>query len=70
MSNLTEDRLTALEMKITDQDETLQDLSEMVNSQWKEIEKLRAKLTTAHARINSLEDSLPTGSSAERPPHY
>ncbi len=70
MSTQTDDRLTALELKITDQDETLQDLSDMVNNQWQEIEKLRAKLMTAHSRIISLEDSMPAGNSAEKPPHY
>ncbi|WP_025899100.1 SlyX family protein [Sneathiella glossodoripedis] len=64
-------RLTALELKLMDQDQMITDLSDMVNRQWQEIESLQAKLKTAHSRIVSLEDSLPApGASAEKPPHY
>ena len=70
MTDTLETRLTELEIKLMDQDRTVQDLSDMVNRQWQEIEKLTAKLTSAHARIISLEDNMPDGISVEKPPHY
>ncbi len=65
-------RITSLELKLMEQDQMLNDLSDMVNRQWQEIESLQAKLKSAHTRIISLEDSLPAaeGTAAEKPPHY
>ncbi|MFT6558011.1 MAG: SlyX protein [Sneathiella sp.] len=66
-----EKRLMTLELSVAEQDQIVQDLSDMVNNQWQEIERLRAKLTTAHQRIISLEESVPTqGGQPEKPPHY
>ncbi len=67
----TDQRITNLELKLMDQEETVNDLSDMVNKQWQELERLKAKLTTAHARIISLEESLPAGGTDnQKPPHY
>ncbi|MEP3245823.1 MAG: SlyX family protein [Sneathiella sp.] len=70
MTDLTEKRLTDLELKITEQDQVINDLSDMVGAQWQEIEKLIARLTTAQERIVTLEESLPASNQAEKPPHY
>jgi len=67
----TDQRITNLELKLMDQEQTVHDLSDMVNQQWQELERLKAKLTTAHARIISLEESLPAGGADnQKPPHY
>ena len=67
----TDQRLTNLELKLMDQEQTIHDLSDMVNKQWQELERLKAKLTSAHARIISLEEGLPAGGSEnQKPPHY
>jgi len=42
----------------------------MVNKQWEEIERLKAKLNVASERIGSLEDNLPTSETPQKPPHY
>jgi SlyX protein len=67
-----EKRITSLELKLMEQDQMLNDLSDMVNRQWQELESVQAKLKSAHTRIISLEDSLPAsdGTAAEKPPHY
>lgn len=67
----TDQRITNLELKLMDQEETIHDLSDMVNKQWQELERLKAKLTSAHSRIMSLEEGLPAGGADnQKPPHY
>lgn len=61
----TEERVTELEMALAHQDQTISDLSEMINHQWKEIEKLRRELTRLEA---TKADQPPEEDSA--PPHY
>ena len=41
-------RLTALESHSAHQDGTIEDLSEMVNRQWTEIEALRREVAASH----------------------
>ncbi|MBE7637622.1 hypothetical protein GUA87_12275 [Sneathiella sp. P13V-1] len=67
---MSEERLVKLEMTIAEQDQTIQDLSDMVNRQWQEIEKLQLKLKQTHSRVVSLEENIPTGGQDEKPPHY
>jgi len=70
MSENIENRLNSLELQAMEQDLIVQDLSDMVNKQWEEIERLKAKLTVASERIGSLEDNLPTSDTPQKPPHY
>ena len=70
MTQEIETRLTDLEMKLMDQEQTVQDLSDMVNLQWQEIERLKAKLVSAQERLVTLEESLPGQNQPEKPPHY
>ena len=67
------DRLDALEITVSHQEEQLNDLSEMVSSQWKLIERLGGLLTKADARIESLENNNQVDDPSpidEIPPHY
>ena len=70
MSEKIEDRLNSLELQAMEQDLIVQDLSDMVNKQWDEIERLKAKLSVASERIITLEDNLPTSNATQKPPHY
>ncbi|MBL4908124.1 MAG: SlyX family protein [Sneathiella sp.] len=70
MSDTTEERFTVLELKLMDQEQMVQDMSDILNNQWLEIERLKAKLSSAQDRLLSLEDNLPASSGAEKPPHY
>jgi SlyX protein len=67
---MSDNRFNQLEMTIAEQDQSIQDLSDMVNRQWQEIEKLQARLTHTQSRIISLEENAPASSSVEKPPHY
>lgn len=70
MTDAMEERFAVLEQKIMHQEETIQELSDILNKQWRDIELIQRKLTTAQDRLMSLEDSLPASGSVEKPPHY
>lgn len=61
----TEDRVTELEMALAHQDQTITDLSEMINRQWKEIEKLKQDLV----RMDDTKADRPPEED-RAPPHY
>ncbi|MBT5185231.1 MAG: SlyX family protein [Kordiimonadaceae bacterium] len=66
-------RIDALEIKAAHQEQQIQDLSEMVSNQWKNIERLGGQLSKATAKIESLENSEPNSAPSladDKPPHY
>jgi SlyX protein len=64
-------RLTALESHIAHQDGAIDDLNEMVNRQWAEIETLRRDLAELRARLTRVEGDLePSQPDNKPPPHY
>jgi len=64
-------RLTALESHLAHQDGTIEDLSEMVNKQWTEIETMRRKVSQLQARLARIEGDLAADQPADQPPpHY
>lgn len=66
-----DEKIAALEIKLSHQEKQINDLSDMVTEQWKLIEKLGGLLTKADARIESLENNNPVPSLMdEKPPHY
>ncbi len=66
-----EQRLTALESHIAHQDGTIEDLSEMVNKQWTEIEALRREIEQLRGRLLRMEGDMETGQPGDQPPpHY
>ncbi|MBL4589117.1 MAG: SlyX family protein [Alphaproteobacteria bacterium] len=68
---MTDDRIQNIEMTLASQDQQIQDLSDMVNAQWKELERLKLHIRKAGDKIQNLEDSIDGPASAdERPPHY
>lgn len=66
---MTEDRLDRLEAHIAEQERVIEDLSEALALQQKDIERLRARLLASDERIAELEAGLPQAP-AEKPPHY
>lgn len=65
------DRLADLEHTVTHQDQQIQDLSDMVNQQWKEIDRLKKHLNRTEHRLEELEGpGEDSGIAHERPPHY
>jgi len=67
--NTEQDRINALEMKLTYQQETIDSLNETVTEQWAEIEKLKKLMPALTERLFKLEDNAPQAPEAP-PPHY
>lgn len=66
-----ETRLAEIEQILTHQDQQIQDLSDMVNQQWKEIDRLKKHLSQARTRLENLENPSESGTLADdKPPHY
>jgi SlyX protein len=63
-------RIEALEARITHQDRIIEDLNTAVTDQWKQIETLTKQITRMADRLQSVEDSAPSGESEPPPPHY
>ena len=65
---LTE-RIDALEMRLTFQDETIETLNQTITDQWKQIDALTRQLAELKERLQDAESSG-SGAVNERPPHY
>lgn len=66
---MTNDRLDQLEIHVAEQQQMLDDLSEVLTRQTREIEALKARLSQSDGRIAELEAGLPAPGN-EKPPHY
>lgn len=69
---MQDERLISIETKIAYQDDTIQQLNEVIIAQQKELEKLQVQLAALEKKVLDLaeiagEASVPK---AERPPHY
>jgi SlyX protein len=63
------ERIDALEMRLTFQDETIETLNRTITDQWKQIDALTRQLAELKERLRDAE-SHATGPVNERPPHY
>jgi SlyX protein len=63
------DRIDALEMRLTFQDEAIETLNQTITAQWQQIDRLTRQLAELKARLQEAE-SHATGAVNERPPHY
>jgi len=66
---MTEDRLDRLEAHVAEQERVIEDLSEALAMQHKDIERLKARLAASDNRIAELEAGIPVAA-PEKPPHY
>ena len=66
---MTSDRIDRLEIHVAEQQQMLDDLSEVLTRETREIEALKARLSQSDNRIAELEAGLPAPAS-EKPPHY
>jgi SlyX protein len=64
-----EERLVGLELKFTEQQALLEDLSGVVHAQQKELAVLRAEVERLKGRLGEVEEREPQAA-AEKPPHY
>ena len=66
-----EDRIVDLEMKLAFQDETINELNEVITDQQHQLDELREELRLLNLRIVSLAESSTNPDEKEpSPPHY
>ncbi|MBR0751841.1 SlyX family protein [Bradyrhizobium jicamae] len=63
------ERIDALEMRLTYQDETVETLNQTITAQWKQIDALTRQVAELRDRLQEAETNAP-GPTNERPPHY
>ena len=64
------DRLTTLEIRATEQEKTIDELSGQIAEQWKVIERMQRKLDALTDRFLALEEQAAPPIEARKPPHY
>ncbi len=64
---MNDDKIIAIETTLSHHERQIQDLSAVIASQWKEIERLKRQLDEALSKIDDAEDSPPANA---KPPHY
>ncbi len=73
MTNIVDDRLVELETRVAYQEDTLQQLNQIVTEQDKQLLRLQEHIRLLAEKLMSLEGGLEQISGAtvsERPPHY
>ncbi|UGA44812.1 SlyX family protein [Bradyrhizobium quebecense] len=63
------ERIDALEVRLTYQDEAIETLNQTITAQWKQIDALTHQLAELRDRLREAERQAP-GPANERPPHY
>jgi SlyX protein len=63
------DRIDALEMRLTFQDDVIETLNRTVTEQWAKIDALTRQLVALNERLAETETQLPRAAN-EPPPHY
>ena len=63
------DRIDALEMRLTFQDETIETLNQTITAQWQQVDALTRQVAALKARLQEAESNA-AGPVNEPPPHY
>jgi SlyX protein len=63
------ERIDALEMRLTYQDESIETLNQTITAQWTEIDRLTRQVAELKEQLREAESNMP-GPANERPPHY
>ena len=64
------DRLTTLEIRATEQEKTIEELSGQIAEQWKVIERMQRKLDALADRLLALEEQAASDVPVTKPPHW
>ena len=64
------ERLITLEIRITEQERTIDDLSAQVAEQWKTIDRMQKKLGALTERFLALEEQTAPDVPVTKPPHW
>lgn len=67
--NALSERIDALEIRLTFQDETIETLNQTITAQWQQIDTLTRQLAELKERVQEAEINAP-GPVNEPPPHY
>ena len=65
-----EERIVELELKFTEQQRLLQELSEVIWAQGRSIERLEHELAAMGQKLAAVEPGLVDATVVERPPHF
>jgi len=63
------DRIDALEIRLSFQDETIETLNNTITAQWQQIDALTRQIAALNERLQEAENNAP-GATDEPPPHY
>ncbi len=63
------DRIDALEIRLSFQDETIETLNKTITAQWQQIDALTRQVAGLTERLQEAENNAP-GATDEPPPHY
>lgn len=63
------ERIDALEVRLTYQDETIETLNQTITAQWLKIDALTRQIAELRERLQDAEGNAP-GPANEPPPHY
>lgn len=64
------DRLTTLEIRATEQEKTIEELSCQIAEQWQVIERMQRKLDALTERFMALEEQSAPDVPITKPPHW
>jgi len=64
------DRLTTLEIRATEQEKTIEELSGQIAEQWQVIERMQRKLDALAERFLALEEQSSPDVPVTKPPHW
>ena len=74
---MNEDRLDNLETTLAHQEQQMQDMSEMITAQWKEIDRLKSRISRLEGKVEDAQDgndekslSATDVAAMNKPPHY
>ena len=68
-ANALNERIDALEMRLTYQDVTIETLNQTITAQWHKIDALTRQVAALSERLEQAEAQAP-GATDEPPPHY
>lgn len=68
--DIANERLTTLEMRLAEQDRTIEELSAEIAGQWKVIERLEKTLSALAERFLALEEQSAPTHEITKPPHW
>ncbi len=66
----TEQRVTELEIRVAEQERTIEELSSVMTEQWKLVEQLAKKLGSLTDRFLELEEQTAPDVPVTKPPHW